>query len=85
MARVLDRAHDGDVELTRREQVVQLGRRARDELGRHWEGGDTPVNGSVHGIAVDVADPADSHAAHPRFPGLAPGVSRSLFRTRNLL
>src|SRR5207244_5111439 len=64
IAGVFDRTDHGEVQLPRREQIVELRRRAGYELRR--ERGDAPVDGSIDRVAVDVADPTQSHAT--QFP-----------------
>src|SRR4029077_15366068 len=50
-----------DVELARDEQIVQLGRRAGDELAARRQRYDAAVERPVDRRAVDVADAADLH------------------------
>src|SRR5882762_4854582 len=73
---VLDRTDHGQVQLARREQIVELRRRAGDELGR--ERGDAPVDRPIDRVAVDVADAAESHSA----PSTTPDDTGSLWPPR---
>src|SRR3989442_11458516 len=61
VARVLDRADHAHVELSRHQQLVQLGRRPSDELGGDRHG--APVDGPVDRVAIDVRDPAEPHSS----------------------
>ena len=57
---VLHRRHDAHVEISGREQVVEVGRGAAHQLRRS---GDQPaVDGAIDRIAVDVGNAAESHA-----------------------
>src|SRR3989449_355702 len=61
VARVLDRADHAHIELSRHQQLVQLGRGPGDELG--WDRHGAPVDGPVDREAVDVRDPAEPHSS----------------------
>src|SRR3989442_6936180 len=62
----------GRVQVTRRQQIVEMRRPAGDELGR--ERGDAPVDRPIDRVAVDVADATQSHSA----PSTAPDNTGSL-------
>src|SRR3989441_3873041 len=61
VARVLDRADHAHIELSRHQQLVQLGRGPGDELG--WARQGAPVDGPVDREAVDVRDRAEPHSS----------------------
>ena len=63
MACVFDGANHAEIELAGDEQVVELGRRAGDQLGARGKRDDSPVDRAVDRCAVDVADAADPHSA----------------------
>ena len=56
---ILHRRHHRHVQLSRSKQIVQLAGRTRHKFTgeRH----NAPVDGPVHGIAVDVPDPSNAH------------------------
>src|SRR5690349_23837997 len=61
VAGILHGRHRADLERTGGEEIVELRRGTRNQLGRQVH--DAPVDGRINGIAVDPWNPAESHAA----------------------